>query len=212
MQQIVPHGGNRPAMPKGQPPLSDREVELIKAWIRQGAKDDSPSSARTLVDADHPPTYALPPVLSSIAYSPDGKLLAVSGYHEVLLHKPDGSGIIARLVGLSERVQSLAFSPDGKWLAVSGGDPGRLGEVQIWQVAKRKLKLSLPVTYDTVYGISWSPDGKKVAFGCSDNTLRAIDAETGQQVLFQARTTTGSWTRFSRWTAPTWSPSAATVP
>jgi WD40 repeat protein/mono/diheme cytochrome c family protein len=185
VQQIVPHGGDRPAMPKGQPPLSDREVELIKTWIHQGAKDDSPSSARTLVDADHPPTYALPPVLSSIAYSPNGKLLAVSGYHEVLLHKPNGSGIIARLVGLSERVQSLAFSPDGKWLAVSGGDPGRLGEVQIWNVAKRKLKLSLPVTYDTVYGVSWSPDGKKVAFGCSDNTLRAIDAETGQQVLFQ---------------------------
>jgi WD40 repeat protein len=45
--------------------------------------------------------------------------------------------------------------------------------------------LSLPVTYDTVYGVSWSPDGSKLAFGCSDNTLRAIDAHTGQQVLFQ---------------------------
>jgi WD40 repeat protein len=185
LTQILPHDGAPPAMPKGQSPLSGREVDLIKNWILQGAKDDSPPSVHRLVDADHPPTYALPPVISSLAYSPDGKLLAVSGYHEVLLHKSDGSGVAARLVGLSERVQSLAFSPDGKWLAVSGGDPGRLGEIQVWNVAKRKLKLSLPVTYDTVYGVSWSPDGSKIAFGCSDNTLRAIDAKTGQQVLFQ---------------------------
>ena len=49
----------------------------------------------------------------------------------------------------------------------------------------RKLKLSLPVTYDTVYGVSWSPDGTKIAFGCADNTVRAIDAATGKQVLYQ---------------------------
>src|SRR5262249_48856868 len=38
---------------------------------------------------------------------------------------------------------------------------------------------------DTLYGVSWSHDGTKIAFGCADNTLRAIDAATGQQVLFQ---------------------------
>ena len=42
----------------------------------------------------------------------------------------------------------------------------------------------MPVTYDTVYGASWSPDGTKIAFGCADNTVRAIDAKTGEQVLF----------------------------
>src|SRR5207244_4406094 len=137
------------------------------------------------VDADHPPTYALPPVITSMDYSPDGTLLAIAGYHEVLLHKSDGSGLAARLVGASERLQSLAFSPDGKLLAVTGGNPGRFGEVQVWDVAKRKLQLSAPITYDTLYGVSWSPDGTKLAFGCADNTLRAIDAKSGQQVLFQ---------------------------
>ena len=42
----------------------------------------------------------------------------------------------------------------------SGGLPGRLGEVQVWDVAKKKLSLSVPVTFDTVYGVSWSPDGE----------------------------------------------------
>jgi len=60
------------------------------------------------------------------------------------------------------------------------------GEIQIWDVAKRKLLLSLPATYDTVYGASWSPDGALIAFGAADNGVRAIDAKTGEQAAFMA--------------------------
>jgi WD40 repeat protein/mono/diheme cytochrome c family protein len=176
----------RERMPKGKDPLPDFQAKLITDWVTQGAVDDTPMSARApLVDADHPPTYELLPVLTAVAFSPDGQLLAVSGYHEVLLHKADGSGLVARLIGLSERIQAIAFSPDGKTLAVSGGDPGRFGEIQLWDVAKRTLKLSIPLSFDTVYGVSWSPDGKLVACGCADNTVRAYEASTGKQVLFQ---------------------------
>jgi WD40 repeat protein len=173
-------------MPRGKDPLTAAEVALITKWIAQGAKNDTPPSARAVVvDAEHPPTYQLPPVITSMAFSPDSKWLAVSGYHEVLLHRGDGSGLEARLIGMSERVQSLAFSPDGKYLAVAGGAPGRFGEIQIWNVEKQKLKLSVPMTFDTVYGVSWSPDGTKIAFGCADNSLRAIEAATGKQILYQ---------------------------
>ncbi len=183
--QVTPHDGKKPLMPRNQPPLIDRDVALVKKWIAQGAKDDTPVSDRVVIDMEHPPAYLLPPVIASLAYSPDGKILAVAGRHEVLLHKPDGSGLLGRLVGQAERVQSIAFSPDGKYLAVAGGSPALFGEVQIWDVAKRKLKLSHSVTFDTLYGVSWSHDGSKVAFGCADNTVRAIDAATGQQVLYQ---------------------------
>ncbi len=184
VEQILPKDGKRAAMPKGKAPLSAREIDLIKRWVAEGAKDDTPKTAVDVVDAKHPPVYRLPPVIPSLAYSPDGQLLAVAGHHEVLLHKSDGSGLLARLVGLSERVQSVAFSPDGKSLAVSGGSPGRFGEIQVWNVAKQRLRHSVSVTFDTLFGVSWSPDGEKIAFGCSDNTVRAIEAATGKQVFF----------------------------
>jgi mono/diheme cytochrome c family protein len=183
--QITATKGKPPAMPRGKDPLAAREVELIKRWIGEGARDDSPASTRDLVDMDHPPSYLLPPVITAVAYSPDSKLLAISGYHEILLHRADGSGLVARLVGLSERVQALAFAPDGKSLAAVGGSPARFGEVQIWDVPRRRLKLSLPMTFDTVYGVSWSHDGTRIAFGCADNSVRAIEAKTGKQVLYQ---------------------------
>lgn len=183
IDMITPVDGEA-EMPKGKKPLSAGEMELISRWISEGAVDDTPEGAKARFDMDHPPSYELPPIITSLDFSPDSKLLAVSGFHEVLLHTADGGELVARLVGLSERIESAVFSPDGKLLAVTGGLPGRMGEVQVWDVEKKSLQMSVPVGYDTIYGASWSPDGKLIAFGCADNTVRAIDAATGEQVLF----------------------------
>ena len=182
---IAPDKDGETEMPKDKEPLHSAEIELITKWIAEGAKNDTPASAQRKVDAEHPPVYTLPPVITSLDYSPDGTLLAVAGFHEVLLHKADGSGLVARLIGLSERIESVRFSPDGKFLAVTGGNPARRGEVQVWDVAKRNLALSHSTTFDTIYGASWSPDGKAIAFGCADNTVRAINAKTGEQIFYQ---------------------------
>jgi len=183
VEMITPHDG-KSEMPRNQPPLTAAELEIVSKWIAQGAADDTPQGAKSKYDAEHPPEYTRPPVVPSLAFSPDGSLLAVAGFHEVLLWKADGSQIVGRLVGLSDRVESIEFSPDGKKLAVSGGNPSRLGEIQVWDVEKKTLALSVPTTFDTVYGVSWSPDGTKIAYGCADNSVRAIDAKTGAQVLF----------------------------
>lgn len=185
LAQVRPDSSGVAMMPKGKDPLSKQQIETLTRWISQGARDDTPPAERVVVDAEHPPVYEAAPVITSLDYSPEGRLLAVSGHHEVLLIDPEKGQTVARLVGLSERVQALAFSPDGKQLAVAGGCPCRFGEVQVWDVATRKLRLSVTTTHDTLYGISWSHDGTRLAFGCADNTLRAIDAKTGEQVLFQ---------------------------
>ena len=179
----TPVGGKAEMPPKGDP-LHETQLALLRKWIGEGAKDDTPESAKAHFDQEHPPQYVTAPTVTSLAYSPAGKHIAVAGYHEVLVHLADGSGIVARLIGLSERVQKVAWSPDGTKLAVAGGSPARLGELQVWDVAKKKLELSKTITFDTVYGVSWSPDGKQIAFGCADNALRAIDSATGKETLF----------------------------
>src|SRR5205085_960683 len=107
--QVLPQADKPPRMPKNREPLSEAQVAVIRKWIAEGAKDDTPTSSLPVVDAAHPPVYELQPVVSALAYSPDGSLLAVSGYHEVLLYRADGSELLARLVGLSERIESIAF-------------------------------------------------------------------------------------------------------
>jgi WD40 repeat protein len=37
--------------------------------------------------------------------------------------------------------------------------------------------------YDTLFGASFSPDGKELGFGCADNSVRVISAPDGKQVM-----------------------------
>ncbi len=173
------------AMPKKGAPLSDADIELVRRWIAEGAVDDRTASSAAQYSMENPPTYSRLPVVTTAAFSPDGKWLATSGFHEVFLIDTQTWKLAKRLVGLSERIESVSFSRDSARLAVTGGSPGRMGEVQVWDVAKGELLLSRQVTFDTIYGGVFSPDGKLVAFGCADKTVRAIDSVTGEQKLHQ---------------------------
>ncbi len=191
--------GGKAEMPRGRPALAAGDVELIRRWIAEGAGDDSPARSRPVIDARHPPVYSRGPVITSLDFSPDGKLLAVSGFHEALIWKADGSKLVARLVGLSERIETVRFSPDGTKLLVVGGNPCRSGEIQVWRVASGKLIASSLVGFDTLYGGSWSPDGRLIAIGAPDNTLRAFDSESLRQVVYMAAH--GDWIRSSVFSA-----------
>ncbi len=122
--------------------------------------------------------------------SPDGSLLAVSGYHEILLHrtadieKDANTPPAARfdrliradsVVGLFTRWK---FIGHGWWLTRSDG------EIQVWNVAERKLVLAKTMTYDTLYGVSWSPEEQRLAL-VAVTTVSVRSCQDREQILFQ---------------------------
>ena len=174
--------GDEPAMPQNQEPLSAEEVEMFRSWILEGAHDDTPAEVDDMGEGEYP-TYTVPPVVTAVAYSPDGSTLAVSGFREVLLYDTVNFELKARLVGKAHRIESLTYTTDGKILGIAGGSPAQFGEVQLWDTETNTLIKAMRSSYDTVYGLSFSPDASRVAFGCSDQTVRVLSVEDEKELI-----------------------------
>lgn len=172
--------GSKPEMPPEGKPLTEAEIRVLERWIAEGAVDDTPvASARTL----SPIRYEGRPVLTTLAWSPDGKFLAVPGNGEVFLISSDDLVVKFRLRGAAARIESLAFSPDGSSLAVAAGTPSRFGELQIWNSTTGELRQSVRVGGDSIFGAAWSPDGTRVVVGGADRTVRVIEVASGREVM-----------------------------
>ena len=174
--------GDEPAMPQNMEPLSAEEVELFRRWILEGATDDTPAEVDDMADGNYP-TYLVPPVVTALAYSPDGSTLAVSGFREILLYDATTYELKARLVGKAHRIESLTYTADGKILGMAGGSAAQFGEVQLWDAATNTLIKAMRSSYDTIYGLSFSPDTSRVAFGCSDQTVRVLSVEDEKELI-----------------------------
>ncbi len=183
---ITQVSGENPEMPEKGDPLRADEVAVLVRWVKEGAADDTPANALATTAPAPPserPVYQLAPAIGALACSPDGEMLAVAGYHEILLHHADGSGLIARLSSASPRITSLVFSKDGATLMCAGGAPGMFGEIELWNVAERRRVKDFTISRDTLFGASFSPEGDRIGVGCADKTVHVIDVASGKEVL-----------------------------
>jgi RNA polymerase sigma factor (sigma-70 family) len=110
-------------------------------------------------------TSELRPV-NALAYSPDGKTLALATADKTVHIRDAATGAIVRaLDGHADAVLCLTVSPDGKLLATAGRDKS----VKLWDLSTGAEKLSLESTPGTVYSLAISPDGSKLAGGSDDH-------------------------------------------
>jgi WD40 repeat protein len=177
-------GKASPAMPLSGKSLAAGEIETIRKWIDTGAKAGAPVQVSTLNPTGVPdikPKVAVKPQIGAIAYRLDGKLMALGTYKEVRLADPAGK-VIGALTGHKEQVRALAFSPDGALLAAAGGQPGRKGEVKIWDVEKRSVIRTIEGHADCIYAVAFSPDGKTLATSSYDKMIKLWDAATAKEI------------------------------
>jgi len=127
---------------------------------------------------------------SDIKYSPDGRILAAVsffGFGEVMLYDTKSEETLENFAN-PKWVTTIAFRPDSKILATGHHD----GTVQLWDTGDIDQGIGLRDRLGeagilsghkaTVNSIAYSPDGKWMASGSQDKTVRLLDANTGEHI------------------------------
>ena len=124
----------------------------------------------------------------AVAFSPDGRLLAVGTEHGTVSVFDAATGQALRSLPLNGQQRSivgaLAFSPDGRWLAAGG--VGR--QVRLWDAATGQPGLELPSLEHGVTSIAFAPKQPWLAVGFADGWVRLYHRADGRE-LAQLRVT-----------------------
>ncbi len=175
-------------MPQKADPLPRDEIFVIERWISEGAKYDGETAAQPLAELTRtrflkpaPAVYPRPMPVTALAFNGDGSRLAVTGYREVLVFDMDGTRPVQRIGGLPERITALVWSAQSGLLAVAGGTPGRWGAVALVRPEEKASPKILCDLTESVLSLAMSADGRQLAAGSGDRTVRFFELPSGAQ-------------------------------
>jgi hypothetical protein len=115
----------------------------------------------------------------SLAFSPDGKILAAGAWDgSIRLWDVATRRELRQCVGHSGWVRSVVFFPDGKTLASGGKDK----VIRLWDTATGKELRQFKGHQNWVQHLVLSSDGKILGSQSNDQTLRLWDVATGREL------------------------------
>ncbi|NER36447.1 MAG: hypothetical protein F6J93_21095 [Oscillatoria sp. SIO1A7] len=122
--------------------------------------------------------------VSSVAISPDGKIIASSSHDRtVKLWNLTTGQLLKALAGHSSAVLSVAFSPDGKTLASASNMEFQDGNIKLWDVSTGRLSQTMNKFWfaGRVCCVVFSPSGQTLVSGNIDATIKFWDLGSGKQ-------------------------------
>ena len=176
-------------MPQRGEPLTAEQVRVLEQWIREGAKTDGVDPDAPLssyVATSHPSApaaYPRPVPVRAVALRPDGKEVAVGGYHEITVWDPVDGRLLHRIGNVAQQTHSLAYSPDGTLLTAAGGTPGFVGEVKLFNAVDRSELATLDRSAEVMLDVTFSADGIRLAAAGADAIVRVFDVPTRRRTL-----------------------------
>ena len=130
---------------------------IVNLWDAQNGKELLSLKVKNLSD------------VVSLAFSPNGRLLAggIAGGTVKLWDIEDRKELGKLISDDSDDVTSLVFSPDGRMLAGAG-----FCTVFLWDINTRKQLMAFKGHIDRINSVAFSLDGKMLASGSSDRTIK----------------------------------------
>ena len=162
-----------------------RMIAMVTSW--NGRAEDPECEVKLWDLQTQKPSLVLrrPPTdrLSSVAFSPDGKLLVFGGHTNKVEVCDASTGKPIRTIEADARY--LSFSPDGKSLATA-----TTLEVRIWDINSGRERLTLGIAPGShwIHAIAFSPDGRYLAAGrgkFTDNegSITVWELDHGEEVV-----------------------------
>jgi hypothetical protein len=125
-------------------------------------------------------------LIRAVAFSPDGKRLAVAGgpsgrYGEIKIWDVTAAvpKLLSTIQGHRDSILAIAFSPDGGTLASASYDK----LIKLWNVADGKVLATLKEHSDAVYAVAFLPGGTQLLSAAGDRTVKVWSVPAGKRLF-----------------------------
>jgi WD40 repeat protein len=123
-----------------------------------------------------------------LAFSPDGRQLATSGFADgfaAIWDLESGQAITLTLNRDMPTLWSVSFSPDGSQVATSSAMEDTFSEstgIHVWDAVTGTALYTVTIDTMSVYSVRYSPDGKLVAAGVQEGDVLLYDISSRELV------------------------------